>query len=485
MGFVVEFMGYKSLDNQHYFNANGPLQCVMNALKKDKFLNKERTGEHKLMESYLELWQVVREYCKSHVTETVYNLWLEPLELVSFEEDKVVLSVNEFKRNIINNKFIDLLNDAFESTLGFKIDIEIIAPDSSELQSKEEKKKKVNESFDKFDYTFETFIVGPSNKFAHAAAQAVAATPGQTYNPLFIYGNSGLGKTHLLNAICYEIKDNNPDSKIIYTTGEDFTNELVSSIQNKTMGEFHNKYRTVDALLVDDVQFIGGKIQTEEEFFHTFNTLAQANKQIVLTSDRPPKEIQTLEDRIRTRFESGLLADIQPPDIETRMAIIRRKADMFNLAIPDEVVQYLAEKIKSNIRQLEGAVKKLNAYYTIDGHAPSIILAQKAIKDITSDSQPVPVTIEKILTEVSRTFGTSVENIRSDKRNANISKARQAAMYIVREVTGLSMEQIGVEFGNKHHSTVIYNIREAEKDMNSNPTVKATIQDIISNVRGE
>ncbi|NLL03344.1 MAG: chromosomal replication initiator protein DnaA [Clostridiales bacterium] len=437
------------------------------------------------MESYLELWQVVREYCKSHVTETVYNLWLEPLELVSFEEDKVVLSVNEFKRNIINNKFIDLLNDAFESTLGFKIDIEIIAPDSSELQSKEEKKKKVNESFDKFDYTFETFIVGPSNKFAHAAAQAVAATPGQTYNPLFIYGNSGLGKTHLLNAICYEIKDNNPDSKIIYTTGEDFTNELVSSIQNKTMGEFHNKYRTVDALLVDDVQFIGGKIQTEEEFFHTFNTLAQANKQIVLTSDRPPKEIQTLEDRIRTRFESGLLADIQPPDIETRMAIIRRKADMFNLAIPDEVVQYLAEKIKSNIRQLEGAVKKLNAYYTIDGHAPSIILAQKAIKDITSDSQPVPVTIEKILTEVSRTFGTSVENIRSDKRNANISKARQAAMYIVREVTGLSMEQIGVEFGNKHHSTVIYNIREAEKDMNSNPTVKATIQDIISNVRGE
>ncbi|MFY9198917.1 MAG: chromosomal replication initiator protein DnaA [Acutalibacteraceae bacterium] len=437
------------------------------------------------MESYLELWQVVREYCKSHVTETVYNLWLEPLELVSFEEDKVVLSVNEFKRNIINNKFIDLLNDAFESTLGFKIDIEIIAPDSSKLQSKEEKKKKVNESFDKFDYTFETFIVGPSNKFAHAAAQAVAATPGQTYNPLFIYGNSGLGKTHLLNAICYEIKDNNPDSKIIYTTGEDFTNELVSSIQNKTMGEFHNKYRTVDALLVDDVQFIGGKIQTEEEFFHTFNTLAQANKQIVLTSDRPPKEIQTLEDRIRTRFESGLLADIQPPDIETRMAIIRRKADMFNLAIPDEVVQYLAEKIKSNIRQLEGAVKKLNAYYTIDGHAPSIILAQKAIKDITSDSQPVPVTIEKILTEVSRTFGTSVENIRSDKRNANISKARQAAMYIVREVTGLSMEQIGVEFGNKHHSTVIYNIREAEKDMNSNPTVKATIQDIISNVRGE
>ncbi|NCC87461.1 MAG: chromosomal replication initiator protein DnaA [Clostridia bacterium] len=435
------------------------------------------------MESYLELWQVVCEYCKAHVTETVYNLWLAPLELVSFEENRVVLSVSEFKRNIIKNKFLSLLDEAFENTLGFKIDINIITPESSNLEIKQEKKKQVNESFNKYDFTFNTFIVGSSNKFAHAAAQAVAATPGQTYNPLFIYGNSGLGKTHLLNAICYEIKSNNPDSKIIYTSGEDFTNELVSSIQNRTMADFHNKYRTVDALLVDDVQFIGGKVQTEEEFFHTFNTLAQAKKQIVLTSDRPPKEIQTLEDRIRTRFEAGLLADIQPPDIETRMAIIRRKADLLNLNLPDDVVQYLAEKIKNNIRQLEGAVKKLNAYYTIDGHAPSIILAQKAIKDITNDSQPISVTIDKILGEVSRTYGTSIDNIKSEKRNANISKSRQAAMYIIREVTGLSMEQIGAEFGNKHHSTVIYNIKEAEKDINSNSNVKAIIQDIINNVR--
>lgn len=455
----------------------------MDALENDKTLNNEKTGEHKLMESYLELWQVVCEYCKAHVTETVYNLWLAPLELVSFEENRVVLSVSEFKRNIIKNKFLSLLDEAFENTLGFKIDINIITPESSNLEIKQEKKKQVNESFNKYDFTFNTFIVGSSNKFAHAAAQAVAATPGQTYNPLFIYGNSGLGKTHLLNAICYEIKSNNPDSKIIYTSGEDFTNELVSSIQNRTMADFHNKYRTVDALLVDDVQFIGGKVQTEEEFFHTFNTLAQAKKQIVLTSDRPPKEIQTLEDRIRTRFEAGLLADIQPPDIETRMAIIRRKADLLNLNLPDDVVQYLAEKIKNNIRQLEGAVKKLNAYYTIDGHAPSIILAQKAIKDITNDSQPISVTIDKILGEVSRTYGTSIDNIKSEKRNANISKSRQAAMYIIREVTGLSMEQIGAEFGNKHHSTVIYNIKEAEKDINSNSNVKAIIQDIINNVR--
>lgn len=474
---------YNGRNNDDYFNKNGPLQCVLNALENEKKSNLVLTGEQNLMESYNELWQIVRGYCKDHVTETVYNLWLEPLELVSFEESKVILSVSEFKRNIIKSKFFTLLDEAFQNTLGFKIEIEIITPEAAIIETKQEKKKIVDESFNKYDFTFDTFIVGSSNKFAHAAAQAVATTPGQTYNPLFIYGNSGLGKTHLLNAICYEVRNNNPDSKIIYTSGEDFTNELVSCIQNRTMADFHNKYRTVDVLLVDDVQFIGGKVQTEEEFFHTFNTLAQAHKQIVLTSDRPPKEIQTLEDRIRTRFESGLLADIQPPDIETRMAIIRRKADMLNIVLPDDVIQYLAEKIKNNVRQLEGAVKKLNAYYTIDGHAPSIILAQKAIKDITSDSQPLPVIIDKILGEVARTYGTTVENIRSDKRNSNISKARQASMYIVREVTGLSMEQIGAEFGNKHHSTVIYNIREAEKDINNNSNIKATIQDIINNVQ--
>ena len=248
------------------------------------------------------------------------------------------------------------------------------------------------------------------------------------------------------------------------------------------MKDFHDKYRTADILLVDDIQFIAGKKQTQEEFFHTFNTLIQDSKQIVLTSDRPPKEIAHLEDRIKSRFEWGLLADIQPPDIETRMAIIKRKADLMGLDLPDEVIQYIAEKIKNNIRQLEGAVKKLNALCTISGHEPSIIIAQKAIRDILSDNQPIPVTIDKILNEVARTYGTTVDNILSDKRNANISKARQAAMYIVREVTSLSMEKIGEKFGNKHHSTVIYNIREAEKEMEANASVKATIQSIINNV---
>ncbi len=434
------------------------------------------------MDSYSDVWELVKEYCKSKVTDTIYTLWLEPLSLVSFDDNKIVLLTSEFKANIVKTKFMDLLNEAIEATMGFQVEIEII----TETSKKEEKEQLVTDSttsYNNYELSFDNFIVGSSNKFAYAAAQAVATTPGQAYNPLFIYGNSGLGKTHLLNAICLEIKKNNPSSKIIYTRGEDFTNELVQSLERKTMPAFHDKYRTADILLVDDIQFIAGKTQTQEEFFHTFNALTQENKQIVLTSDRPPKEIALLEDRIKTRFEWGLLADIQPPDIETRMAIIKNKAEHLNFELPDDVVQYIAEKIKNNVRQLEGAVKKLNALCTISGHDPSIILAQKAIKDILSDNQPIPVTIDKILNEVARTYGTSVDNILSDKRNANISKARQAAMYIVREVTSLSMENIGEKFGGKHHSTVIYNIKECEKEMETNPSVKATIQGIINNVR--
>ncbi len=434
------------------------------------------------MESYSEAWNLVKEYCKSKVTDTIYTLWLEPLTMISFEENKIVLLTSEFKANIVKSKFLDLLYEAFRETMGFDVEIEIVTQNVPKKEEKEHRKQVLKENLNSYELTFDTFIVGSSNKFAHAAALAVATTPGQAYNPLFIYGNSGLGKTHLLNAICYEIKKNNPDSKIIYTNGEDFTNELIYYLGINKTSEFHAKYRTADVLLVDDVQFIAGKKQTQEEFFHTFNALIQENKQIVLTSDRPPKEIALLEDRIKTRFEWGLLADIQPPDIETRIAIIKRKADLLNFEMPDEVVQYIAEKIKNNVRQLEGAVKKIDAICTISGHEPTVIIAQKAIKDILSDSQPIPVTIDKILNEVARTYGTTVENILSSKRSANISKARQAAMYIVREVTSLPMEKIGEQFGGKHHSTVIYNIKEAEKDMENNKSDKATIQGIINNI---
>lgn len=434
------------------------------------------------MESYSEVWSLAKEYCRGKCSETIYNLWIDPLTMKSFKDNKIELLTSEFKANIVKSKFLGLLSEALEKTMGFPVEIEIISQSVSKKEDIEIKEKNIQENLNKYDFTFDTFIVGSSNKFAYAASQAVAATPGQAYNPLFIYGNSGLGKTHLLNAICTEIKKNNPDAKIIYTGGEDFTNELILSIEKKTMPDFHNKYRTIDVLLVDDIQFIAGKSSTQEEFFHTFNALIQDNKQIVLTSDRPPKEISLLEDRIKTRFEWGLLADIQPPDIETRIAIIKRKAALMSFELPDEVVQYIAEKIKNNVRQLEGAVKKINALCTISGHEPSIIIAQKAIKDILSDNQPLPVTITKILDEVARTYGTTTENILSKKRNANISEARQAAMYIVREVTSLPMEKIGEEFGGKHHSTVIYNISQMEEKMNSNATTRATIQGIINNI---
>lgn len=434
------------------------------------------------MESYSEVWSLAKEYCKGKCSDTIYNLWIEPLTMKSFEDNKIELLTSEFKANIVRSKFLNLLSEALEQTMGFPVEISIVSQSLSKKEDIEIKEKTIQENLNKYDFTFDTFIVGSSNKFAYAASQAVAATPGQAYNPLFIYGNSGLGKTHLLNAICTEIKNNNPDAKIIYTGGEDFTNELIQSIEKKTMADFHNKYRTIDVLLVDDIQFIAGKSSTQEEFFHTFNALIQDNKQIVLTSDRPPKEISLLEDRIKSRFEWGLLADIQPPDIETRIAIIKRKAALMSFELPDDVVQYIAEKIKNNVRQLEGTVKKINALCTISGHEPSIIIAQKAIKDILSDNQPLPVTITKILEEVARTYGTTVENILSKKRNANISEARQAAMYVVREVTSLPMEKIGEEFGGKHHSTVIYNITQMEEKMNTNASTRATIQGIINNI---
>lgn len=437
------------------------------------------------MDSYNDIWELVRAYCKENVTETIYSLWLEPLELKSFEDDKVILSASEFKANIIRSKFKNLLDEAFEQYMGFPIDVTIESSDRGSDPSP--KKETVDTSKQTHpmvndELTFDTFVVGSSNTFAHAAALAVANAPGEAYNPLFIYGNSGLGKTHLLYAICEQIIQKDPDAKILYTRGEDFTNELIKAIGNHTTDAFHDKYRTVDVLLVDDVQFIAGKDRTQEEFFHTFNALVQDKKQIVLTSDRPPKEIANLEDRIRTRFEWGLLADIQPPDLETRIAIIKRKAEYYNLDLSDDVVQFIAEKIKSNVRQLEGTVKKLHAYYNINHQRPTIQSATKVITDLMNDFQPVPVTIDKILNEVARTYGTTVENITSEKRNSNITQARKAAIYIVREITGLSYEEIGKAFGGKHHSTVMYNYEQAEKEMEKDPTVRSTIQSIINNI---
>lgn len=436
------------------------------------------------MESFNEAWDLICEYCKTQITNVAYQLWISKIKPVKldFDEGNAILMVpNDFHRQTLKRCYMQLLNNAFNEVFGAGINICFTVPD----ENKEENKKQNNtNSLDsEYEFTFDTYIIGSSNKFAHAASLAVASNPAGAYNPLFIYGNSGLGKTHLLYAICNDIKKNRPEMKTLYIKGDDFTNELIESIKKNKTSEFRDKYRKPDILLVDDIQFIAGKDSTQEEFFHTFNSLYESKKQIVLTSDRPPKEIQTLEDRLRTRFEWGLIADIQPPDFETRIAIVKRKAELLNIEIPDDVCEYITTRLKTNIRQLEGTVKKIKAMHLLRGDSISIPTAQFAISDILNNDQPQPLTVEKIIEEVSRTFGVASNDIRSTKRSATISNARQIAMYVVRDVTQMSMSNIGEEFGGRDHSTVVYAIQQVEKSMENNKKNKSVIEDIIKNIR--
>ncbi len=435
------------------------------------------------METFVEAWNLICDYLKTKISEIPYNVWISRIKPVTldFSTGSVVLKVqNKFHKDVIMKSYEKNLQEAFYNVLGSEFKIDILIEDQTEQpnDTKENAKKS-----DDYEFTFETFIVGSSNKFAHAAAMAVATKPAMVYNPLFIYGNSGLGKTHLLYAIYNEIQKNNPGINIIYIKGDEFTNELIEAIRQGTTAEFRQKYRKPDALLVDDIQFIAGKESTQEEFFHTFNTLYEAKKQIVLTSDRPPKDIATLEERLLTRFEWGLTADIQPPDFETRIAIIKRKAELLEFDLPDQIAEYIANKLKNNIRQMEGAVKKLQAHCLLESQLPSIKLAQVSISDIINNDQPTPLTIEKIIEEVARTFGTTMDDIRSSKRSSNISKARQIAMFIVREITQLPYDSIGKEFGGRDHSTVVYAMQQMEKKIKKDPKMKATVDDIIKNIR--
>lgn len=432
------------------------------------------------MDSFQDLFDLACQYCRQHLSEVAYNLWIRDIEPKNFDGSVASLYVtSQFKKNILEEKYLPLLREAFSAVVGFDIDVRLLSPEDCGGESKAPPQEETGE----YAYTFDTFIVGPSNKFAHAASWAVATNPANSYNPLFIYGGSGLGKTHLINAVCEEIRENHPAFTILYVKGEEFTNELITAIRNGTTQQFHEKYRQADVLAVDDVQFIAGKESTQEEFFHTFNELYQGSKQIILTSDRPPKEIKTLEDRLRTRFEWGLLADIQPPDYETRIAIIHRKAELIHINIPDDVAEYIANRLKNNIRQLEGVVNRLKAFQQLIGSPPSILTAQSAIKDILNDHQPIPMTVERIVTEVARTYAVSGEDIRSGKRSSTISTARQVAMYIVREVTQMPMSAIGEEFGNRDHSTVVYATKQVEKRMEKDSHYRETVEDIIKNIR--
>ena len=450
------------------------------------------------MVSFNDVLIAAKEYCKNQMVDATYRLYIEKLQLVSFEDSSIItLSIeNEFLCGIVNDRYLNLLRDAFKSVLGFEAEVRVISPEEpaappSTLTSTPAPAaspaaasgaQNVRLPSGRYDFTFENFIKGPSNQFTLAAAQALANNPAYAYNPLFIWGSSGLGKTHLLTAIQIEIKKNHPDFNIMYITCEQFTNELIAAIRSNSTEMFRQRYRQADLLLVDDIQFIAGKESTQEEFFHTFNTLHNSGRQIVIASDRPPKEIKSLEDRLRTRFEWGLTADIQPPEFETRVAIVKRKAELLNLHMSNEVAEYLANHLRNNIRQLEGAVKKMNAYYMLEGIEPCIGVAQNAIKDTLNEIQPVPVTIERIISEVSRTYNVTPDDIRGSKRTANISTARQVAMYAVREITGMSLEEIGREFGNRDHSTIVYAMKKMESSLQKNKGLKETVDDIIKNV---
>lgn len=463
------------------------------------------------MESFKELFEMVKEYTRQYVidskelSEIAYQVWIKSLEPVSFDGNTAVLYIKaEFMKKIVEEKYLGLLTKAFEAVVGFPVKVEILCETSSNPEKKEvspasvqtsapsavlpsysQEEIDMNSQGGEYEYTFATFIVGSSNKFAQAACRAVAQNPASAYNPLFIYGGSGLGKTHLLYAIASEIKESRPKTNVIYVKGEEFTNELIAAIGNESTQDFHDKYRQADVLLVDDIQFIGGKESTQEEFFHTFDSLYQDNKQIVLTSDRPPNEMLRLEDRLKTRFEWGLIADIQPPDYETRMAIIKEKALSYGMDIPDDVCSYIAENITTNIRQIEGTVKKILAYKELSNMVMDVPHVSRAIKDMYKGKAETLPTPSLIIGEVCRFYSIEEETLRGTLKNKSTAEARQVAMYLIRKMTNLSLPDIGREFG-RDHSTVIHALNKVEKLLqDSTSGIQDNIRDITANVNSK
>ena len=433
----------------------------------------------------------VREY---NISASAKELWLDALEPISMEGNVVTLATDtDFKRNTINSIYLEKLEEQFTIVLGNPIKVEIIIKDDipttetkfNDIRNSRELTNKIDNIVhdNKVTYTFDNFIVGPSNNLAYAAAKAVSQKQHEKYNPLFIYGDSGLGKTHLLSAIQNEMTKNYPGINIIYISAETFTNEFLHSITASKTELFDEKYRNADALLIDDIQFIAGKEQTEEKFFHIFNELYKLNKAIVLTSDRPAKEIKSISDRLKTRFSSGLAADVRAPEYETRLAIIQRKADLLNFKIPDDVVDFIATKLKSNIRQIEGVVTKMNALYMVSQIKPTIVVAQNVIKDIVSDHQPIPITVDKIISEAAKIYNVDPDEIRSPKRNSPVSSARKVAIYVIQEITGLPYETIGQEFSGRDHSTVVYAIKTVKEMMAKDSNFRSVIEDLIKNIK--
>ncbi len=437
------------------------------------------------------LWPRVLDLLKDELTEISYNTWIKTIEPFSVSPNTIELVVpTEFNKGILESRYIPLISNAIKHITSKEYKLIASLP-SKEPQQRASNTSEQSGSDDLYNsilnpkYTFDTFVIGNGNRLAHAAAVAVAEAPAQAYNPLFLYGGVGLGKTHLMHAIGHYILTQNPASKVLYVSSEKFTNELINAIKDDRNEDFRNRYRNIDVLLIDDIQFIGGKERTQEEFFHTFNALYEANKQIIISSDRPPKEITTLEDRLRSRFEWGLTADIQSPDLETRIAILRKKAQLENITIPDDVLTFIADKVVSNIRELEGALNRVIAYSSLTETEVSVDLCAEALKEILAASNNKVIDTKHIIEAVSRYFDLRPEEFFSQKRNRNISYPRQIAMYLCRDIMGLSLPKIGEEFGGRDHTTVIHAIQKIETDIQMNQETKRTIEELKRNVTGK
>ncbi len=434
------------------------------------------------IESLSDVWDNVCSEIKKEVSEVSFETWISQLSLKKIHEKDVILFVKtDFQRNVILENYFKIIENAFLDVLGFSVQIAIQTENDIKVSSFSDMPMKNN----RYEYTFDTFIVGSSNEFAHAMAVAVAEKPfNNVFNPLFLYGNSGLGKTHLLYAIKERVNTLYPEKTVLLVTAETFFNDFYSSLpqNNNTAEQFREKYRGADVLLIDDIQFMGGKDQMQIAFFNTFNHLRDSQKQIVVTSDRPPKDIASLDDRIKNRFEQGMLAQIEMPEFETRAKIIERKAEALDFDLSEDLIYYLAGELHRDIRQLEGVVKKLHAY-SILGHPINRASVQNAIKEMIMEIQPEVASIDNIMAEIARTYVVSIDDIKSDKRDASISHARQVCMYVSREITGKSYEQIGKEIGDKHYSTVLYACKNVKEVMKKNKKERDTIETIIKNLK--
>lgn len=442
------------------------------------------------MENIGDLWSRVLSEIEKKISKPSFETWLKSTKAFSLKNDTLtIIAPNEFARDWLESKYSALIMDTVLEITGAELEIKFILP-QNHIEEIEMNIPSVKENV-KYDepvefgqsmlnpkYTFDTFVIGSGNRFAHAASLAVAEAPAKAYNPLFIYGGVGLGKTHLMHAIGHYVLEHNPNAKVVYLSSEKFTNEFINSIRDNKAIEFRNKYRNVDVLLIDDIQFLAGKEQTQEEFFHTFNTLHEESKQIVISSDRPPKEIPTLEDRLRSRFEWGLITDITPPDLETRIAILRKKAKAEGLDIPNEVMLYIANQIDTNIRELEGALIRVVAYSSLINKDINASVAAEALKNLITSSKPKTLSIHDIQRTVGEFFNIKLEDFKAKKRTKSVAFPRQVAMYLSRELTDHSLPKIGEEFGGRDHTTVIHAHEKISKLVDTDSQLQSQIKEI-------